>query len=304
VRGPVRGRWQKANPGRPRDAKSWTFVTKAARLPKGDPINSFPRTVATLGTVAVFAGALVFGLVPVPALAASPAESCFFAAINAARASSGLPALTADATLAGIAGNWAATMASQGILEHNPDLNNAIPMSWGVLGENVGRGPGCTAIAQAFIQSPEHRANILDASYSAVGVGVVIAGTGDMYVTEDFAGQWRGPEGLPTAAPPDTAAPPGAAAPPTPAPPATAASTVPSAASTPVAPPAAPAPARLMIEAVSTIGPAGAVVPVSSSAGPPPSQTDVRTAAAHRPTRARRRRGVLNCLGRLFRRLL
>src|SRR5438094_741869 len=62
------------------------------------------------------------------------------------------------------------------------------PPAWSTLAGNVGFGPTCDSVVQAFMSSPEHRRNILGPSYSSLGVGVVDGPDGLMYVTEDFMG--------------------------------------------------------------------------------------------------------------------
>ncbi|HEX9314971.1 MAG TPA: CAP domain-containing protein, partial [Actinomycetota bacterium] len=123
---------------------------------------------------------------------ASPAdtteESCFVSAINAARSSAALAPLGADGDLLRLARVWSATMAAAGDISHNPNVASLAPPDWSTLGENVGFGPTCDSVVQAFMSSPEHRRNILDPSYSSLGVGVVDGPDGLMYVTEDFMG--------------------------------------------------------------------------------------------------------------------
>jgi uncharacterized protein YkwD len=41
------------------------------------------------------------------------------------------------------------------------------------------------AIEAAMLRSPEHRANLLRAAFTTVGIGVVVDGP-SLYVTEDF----------------------------------------------------------------------------------------------------------------------
>lgn len=199
--------------------------------------------------------------------------------------------------MVGIAEGWAGTMARQGTLVHNPNLDAQVPQVWGAYGENVGKGPSCSSLATAFFGSPEHQANILDADYSVIGVGVVTAANGQLYVTEDFAGLPSGatggpvlpqPTGVPTTLPspanpvvpaPTPVAPrPSQVAPVELAPtagtqlgdPILAAPSPAARAAAPVPSPKAPAQKRgapkVMIEAVSNITPAGAVVPISAPA--------------------------------------
>ncbi len=233
------------------------------------------------GRAMVVVGAAAFLALPgilggfTPAFATTANDSCFISAINSARAGNGLGALGVNSALESIATTWTQSMVAAQVLSHNLNLPNVAPSDWVNLGENVGEGPSCDAIATAFMNSPEHRANILDTAYSVVGVGVVVDGNGTMWVTEDFMGT-----GSPVSAP----APPPAPKPVTPSTPApvhttapaapakTIATTKPStpstpAESTPAAPPATappPAPATSQTQAA----PAAEPITVPTAATP------------------------------------
>ena len=135
----------------------------------------------TLGAVALH------GFVPASASSTGD-ESCFLSAINAARSAEGTAPLAIQADLLRISRVWSQTMATDGQLFHDPNLTKLAPASWQALGENVGMGPTCDALVQAFMNSPEHRRNILDPAFTTVGVGVVDAADGPVWVTEDFMG--------------------------------------------------------------------------------------------------------------------
>ena len=60
-------------------------------------------------------------------------------------------------------------MARSGVLRHNPRLKTEVPNWWSV-GENVGMGADLPDIEQAFWNSSDHRANILNAHYTDVGI--------------------------------------------------------------------------------------------------------------------------------------
>jgi hypothetical protein len=137
----------------------------------------------------------------VPAFATTTDESCFISAINSARGSAGLPGLGINLALQSIAEGWSQSMAAVDVLSHNMNLPNVAPSDWMHLGENVGEGPTCDAIATAFMNSPEHKANILDTNYTTVGVGVVVDGNGVMWVTEDFMGTGAATPAAPAPAP-------------------------------------------------------------------------------------------------------
>ena len=122
---------------------------------------------------------------------ASSDEACFTSRINGARAAAGRPALATRSDLVAIARRHSQDMANDGRIYHNTNLRNEAPSDWQTIGENVGVGPTCSAIHQAFMNSPGHRANILDIDYNTVGVGVVVTSDGTIYVTEIFM-QTRG----------------------------------------------------------------------------------------------------------------
>ncbi len=157
---------------------------------------------------------------------------------NSARTSRGLPPLVVSGDLAAAARQQAARMAARGALYHTPNLGGAV-CCWTALGENFGVGPSIDAIFSAFMGSAEHRANILNGSFTQVGVGVVTDAKGQLWVTEIF----RRPSG---AAPPAAAPPPTRAAAPAPKPPAKPAATPPTRRQSakqmaiPSSPPAAP----------------------------------------------------------------
>ena len=134
------------------------------------------RVVASRRGLARGLGLLVAALtllavVPTGAQAASSSE--FVADINAARTSRGGHALTVKGDLTAAAQAQAERMADKSELYHNPNLGGSVS-NWTMLAENVGYGPDVATIHAAFMASPGHRANILNAKYTEVGVGVVV----------------------------------------------------------------------------------------------------------------------------------
>lgn len=113
-------------------------------------------------------------------------ESCFTSKINGARAAAGRASLAVHSELVTIARRHSKRMADSGTIFHNSNLAKEAPDGWQSLGENVGMGPTCDAIHKAFMDSASHRANILDPDFNYVGVGVVIASDGTIFVTEVF----------------------------------------------------------------------------------------------------------------------
>jgi hypothetical protein len=112
-------------------------------------------------------------------------EQQFIAKVNSARAANGQAPYAVMSDLTSIARGHSANMASQQSLYHNPSLTTQVA-NWQAVGENVGEGPDVADIATAFMQSPEHRANILDHDFTQIGVGVSVDKSGIVWVTEDF----------------------------------------------------------------------------------------------------------------------
>jgi len=147
-------------------------------------------TLTRLFAAVVLAGAVtttVATVAPVAAFADSSAsmESQFVAKMNAARQAAGLRPYVVASDLTSVARQHSAAMASKQELYHNPNLTTQV-QNWQAVGENVGEGPTVSDIHNAFMQSPEHRANILDHDFTQVGVGVVVDKNGIIWVTEDF----------------------------------------------------------------------------------------------------------------------
>lgn len=176
-------------------------------------------------------------------------ESEFVSRVNSVRAAKGLPALKVDGELTAIGRRWAGKMAAAGRISHNPNFKYEVTQDWVKLGENVGTGPDVKSIHDAFVASATHYANMVDAQFTKIGVGVVIGPNGAIYTAHQFmrlASDDAGvaPAPAPVAAPKAAAAPKPVAPKPAPAPkpavekPAVAA---------PVAP--APAPAPVIVPA-------------------------------------------------------
>ncbi len=103
---------------------------------------------------------------------------------NAVRASVGAPPLVLDGALSAVAATWSSTMAVAGAISHNPSLKVQVP-GFRLLGENVGRGDSVEIVHDLLVASPPHYANITDARFTTVGLGVVRSGR-TFYVTQVF----------------------------------------------------------------------------------------------------------------------
>jgi hypothetical protein len=139
-------------------------------------------------------------------------EAQFVSQINSLRASKGLPTLQVSGSLVGVARAWTDQMAAAGQISHNPNLASQVASAWTKLGENVGVGYDVGQLMDAFIDSPAHYANLIDPTWTHVGVGATVDASGRIFTTHNFMAA-----GAPAAAPPAPAPP--VATPPTTAPP-------------------------------------------------------------------------------------
>jgi hypothetical protein len=151
---------------------------------------------ASFALVACLSGGLVVFAAP-QASELSGTETCFFNKINAERADVGRSKLVVKSDLTSVARNHSKDMAADGTIYHNSNLKNEVGGNWWALGENVGMGPDCESLHNAFMDSPGHKANVLDKDYNQIGVGVEID-AGTIYVTMVFAGRPSGSTPKPT----------------------------------------------------------------------------------------------------------
>lgn len=114
----------------------------------------------------------------------SASEAQLVRMTNAARAKRSLKALRVNADLVRVARAHALRMAREDHLYHNPRLRYTVK-SYRYLGENVGYSPSVATVQRAFMNSPSHRANILDRDYTQVGIGIAVVGD-RIWVTEVF----------------------------------------------------------------------------------------------------------------------
>jgi hypothetical protein len=120
------------------------------------------------------------------------AETRIFEELNHERASHGLALLEWNDHAADAARAHARLLAENGKLSHQflgeatlPERLGATGARFTVAAENVARTEFIEDIHLALMGSSGHRANILNTSYNAVGIGVV-EDKGRIYVTQDF----------------------------------------------------------------------------------------------------------------------
>jgi hypothetical protein len=172
------------------------------------------------------------------------AEAQFVVLINQLRASKGLGSMSVDGNLTDIARQWSQQMANAGTISHNPNFPNQVTSDWQLLGENVGQGYTVQSLFDAFVASPHHYENLVEPSYTRIGVGVVVTPSGQIFTSHEFMAlrSGGGSAPAPKASTPRVTAPRPAAAPrttpprPAPAAPSLATTTPTTAAAAPAAP--------------------------------------------------------------------
>ncbi len=102
-----------------------------------------------------------------------------------------------DESLAAVARAHSLDMLNQGYFAHEDGQGRnvanrveAAGMAWKSVGENIAIYNTVAGAEAAFMNEPRftknHRANILNASFTEVGIGIVQAPNGSLYITQDF----------------------------------------------------------------------------------------------------------------------
>jgi uncharacterized protein YkwD len=133
-------------------------------------------------------------LTPRLALAqSSPAERTLFQSVNRDRKAHNQSPLRWDESLATAARKHAHEMAKRGAVEHTfpgepslPARANKAGARFISISENVVRAANAKSAHSEFMNSPNHKANILDADTNSIGIGAAELG-GEMFVVEDFS---------------------------------------------------------------------------------------------------------------------
>lgn len=161
-------------------------------------VRKWVGTFAAVGALALLGTACAPGsgpAAPVGAQSCGPdaTSNAIFAYTNASRAQNGLPPLVWNGQLGCLAGAWSQYLAGSNNFYHR-DLGSVINSpgygGYHTLGENILKGPASMSAADmhiAWMNSPDHRANILSPSYTSMGIGLAYA-NGQVWATENFGG--------------------------------------------------------------------------------------------------------------------
>lgn len=108
-------------------------------------------------------------------------EQILFESINKERETAGLPILEPASDLASVARKYSEEMARSGVVAHVSPVSGGpgdrvrrAGISFVRLTENLAKAPNAASAHEGLMNSPGHRANILDADVSICGVGVTV----------------------------------------------------------------------------------------------------------------------------------
>lgn len=124
---------------------------------------------------------------PVVAAPQPTYESRVLAATNVERVRAGLRPLTESSCATGYAERWAGVLAQAGALSHQSLSTVLTGCSASSVGENVAYGNVTPEqMVGMWMASPGHRANLLNAGYTHLGVGALTQATGRTYGVQVF----------------------------------------------------------------------------------------------------------------------
>lgn len=117
--------------------------------------------------------------------------------VNQERAAGGAGQLSGDASLVKLARLKAQDMIDNRYFDHNSptygspfDMMKRFGISYSFAGENLAMAPSAASAHRALMESPGHRANILNRNFDRVGIGIVVSGS-YRYCVQMFTGGQR-----------------------------------------------------------------------------------------------------------------
>ena len=151
-----------------------------------------------LRCITILAAVVLLALILTPTLhaarpQASAADLTLLNAANRDRAAAGLQPLHWDEALAAAAHHHAILMAQKNTISHQfpgeppmQDRARNAGARFSLIAENVAEGPSVTGLHTQWMNSPPHRANLLDPELNTVGISVVQSGA-LLFAVEDFS---------------------------------------------------------------------------------------------------------------------
>ncbi|PLT35497.1 CAP domain-containing protein [Bacillus sp. V5-8f] len=132
--------------------------------------------------------------VNIPTIASQSVEAQVVTLVNKERAKVGLPALKSDWELSRVARFKSEDMRDKRYFDHNSptygspfQMMKSFGINYGYAGENIAAGQTTPQAAMsAWMNSPGHKANILNRNFTHIGVGYAKGGSYGHYWTQQF----------------------------------------------------------------------------------------------------------------------
>lgn len=122
-------------------------------------------------------------------------EATMFTFVNDQRKKAGLTGLILDPTLTQVGRTYGKYMYLNGFFSHitpagqTPfDRVKDSRILFNFVGENIAKAPDVNAANTGFMNSPEHKANILSKDYNKIGIGVIDGGVHGKIFVQNFIG--------------------------------------------------------------------------------------------------------------------
>ncbi|WP_449515996.1 CAP domain-containing protein [Clostridium sp.] len=117
--------------------------------------------------------------------------------VNQERAKQGLAPLKANSALSNVARTKSEDMRDNNYFSHTSptygspfDMMKKFGITYTAAGENIAMGqPTAASVMEGWMNSPGHKANILSANFTEIGVGVAKDASGTIYWTQQFIGK-------------------------------------------------------------------------------------------------------------------
>ncbi|WP_189956192.1 CAP domain-containing protein [Streptomyces alanosinicus] len=182
-----------ASPSTSQPASATATPSKTAKTPAGNSASHATPAAKPKNTPSKAAGkAPKANAAPKATSAANAAEAEVLRLVNQERSKVGCSPLSANPALTKLAESFSDDMAARGFFDHT-DPDGKTPWDRAATagitnlgGENIARGQADpAAVMKAWMNSPGHKANILNCDFKTLGVGVHI-GPGGPWWTQDF----------------------------------------------------------------------------------------------------------------------
>jgi uncharacterized YkwD family protein len=115
--------------------------------------------------------------------------------VNLERINQGLPALTLDMRLVKVGRIKSMDMIKNNYFGHQSpvygspyDLMKSQGITYRAAGENLAGNPSVTSAHTGLMNSPGHRANILNVNYTKIGIGIIKGGPYGLMISQEFIG--------------------------------------------------------------------------------------------------------------------